>query len=85
MYFIIYAMVTYNLRHVCGGRATTLIPKPYGGLTVLCKLYGDFTVFSAPQGHRKPFSIIRIKTMQHMSFEILARFGFVFGGHMITF
>ena len=31
---ITYAMVTYSLRRVCGGRTATLVPQPYGGLTV---------------------------------------------------
>ena len=50
---VLNATVTYSLRHVCDGCTATLIPQILRRPTVLCKPYGDLTVFSSPQGHLK--------------------------------
>ena len=48
-------MVTNSLRRVCGGCTATLVPqKRTVALRFLYKPYGNLTVFSTPQGHRKP-------------------------------
>ena len=46
-------MVTYSLRRVCGGRTVTLVPQTAAS-RFLCKPYCDLTLFSTPQGNRKP-------------------------------
>ena len=47
-----YAMVTYSLRHPCGDLNSQ---NRMAALRFLCKLHSDLTVFSSPQGHRKPW------------------------------
>ena len=42
----------YSLRCVCGGDLCP--PNRTAALRFLCKPYGDLTVLSTPQGHRKP-------------------------------
>ena len=44
-------MVTYSLRRVCGDLSP---PNRTAAVRFLYKPYGDLTVFSTPQGHRKP-------------------------------